>query len=413
MSLKETILKIPLVCGVYLMKSKQRQVIYVGKAVNLRRRVQSYFKENHPDPKTGKLAADISYVDFIETSSEAEALILEASLIKKYAPKYNIDLRDDKSFPYIEITGDEFPRIFLSRPRKKNKTSKYFGPYTEPRLAREALSLIRKIFHFRSCKALPGKVCLDHHLGLCDGPCEGKVSKEEYKMIVKKISLILEGKKDDLYRGLSKEMDKAAQNEDFELAAKARNQMLALGALYSGAKDMNYYKEAEQLKMVLGLKNSPLRIEAFDISNTMGAQSAGSMVSFFNGKPDKSNYRRFRIRETEGIDDYKMISEVVRRRYKRVKEEKGLLPDLIVIDGGKGQLSAAQKELAALELNVPMVSLAKQEEEIYLPNKSRPVKMPPDSLGLQLLQRVRDEAHRFALGYHRKLRSKNVFKIGV
>ena len=195
----------------------------------------------------------------------------------------------------------------------------------------------------------------------------------------------------------------------FEEAAKVRDQLQAIGALYSGTKDINYYKEAEQLQRVLNLPRRPERIEAFDISNIMGQQAVGSMVSFFNGKPDKTNYRRFSIKEVEGIDDFKMIAEVVRRRYTRLKRENLPFPDLILIDGGKGQLSAACEELKRLEVSIPIISLAKREEEIFLPNKRSPVILPRESLGLKLLQRVRDEAHRFAVSYHRLKRKKDVF----
>ncbi len=221
--------------------------------------------------------------------------------------------------------------------------------------------------------------------------------------------LILEGKKDTLCRNLKKDMERYSQNKNFEKAAKVRDQIRAIGALYSGTKDVNYYKEAEQLQRALNLPRVPERVEAFDISNIMGNQAVGSMVSFFNGKPDKNHYRRFRIKEVKGIDDFKMMAEVIRRRYGRLKREGLLFPDLILVDGGKGQLSSAVDELKALELEIPIISLAKREEEVFLPNKRNPVVLSSDSLGLKLLQRVRDEAHRFAVSYHRLLRNKNVF----
>jgi excinuclease ABC subunit C len=205
---------------------------------------------------------------------------------------------------------------------------------------------------------------------------------------------------------LKKEMELLAGAQQFEQAVKVRDQLRALGALYSGTKDVNYYKEAEQLQRALGLPRAPERIETFDISNIMGRQAVGSMVSFLYGKPDKKNYRRFRIRDVRGIDDFKMIAEVVRRRYRRLRNEGLVFPDLIVIDGGKGQLSAALTELRALGVEIPVVSLAKREEEVFVPKKRAAVRLSLNSLGLKLLQRTRDEAHRFAISYHRQLRAK-------
>ena len=400
---------LPLTSGVYLMKDARGEVIYAGKAVCLRERVRSYFRKKKAMSKTGFLVEEIAYIDCIQTFSEAEALILEASLIKKYQPKYNVDLRDDKTYPLIEVTGDTYPKIVVVRPRKKNPRSAYYGPYINPKLVREALTIIRKIFHYRACEPFPNKECLDAHIGLCDAPCIKNITAREYKKNIRRVRLILEGKKDQLYRSLQKEMERCARERKFETAAKLRDQIRAIGALYSGTKDINYYKEAEQLHRVLYLPRRPDRLEAFDISNIMGNQSVGSMVSFLNGKPDKSNYRRFRIKDVEGIDDFKMIAEVVRRRYSRLKREGALFPDLIVIDGGKGHLSAACEELKVLEVSVPIISLAKREEEIFLPGKRKPVILSKDSLGLKLLQRLRDEAHRFAVAYHRKLRTKAAF----
>lgn len=412
MDIKEKLKSIPFSSGVYLMKGPQNTVIYVGKAVSLRKRVQSYFRKPSASPKTDLLVSEIRDIDYIETASEAEALILEASLIKQYKPKYNIELRDDKSYPYIEISCEEFPKISVMRLYKKEESAlknTYYGPYVEPRLIREALTIIRKIFHFRTCDPLPKKACLDYHMGLCDAPCEALIGKKEYSKIIKNVCLILEGKKDALYKNLRSEMELLSQKKDFEGAAKVRDQIRAIGALYSGTKDINYYKEAEQLQRALNLPKRPDRIEAFDISNTMGEQAVGSMVSFLNGRPDKSNYRKFRIREAGQIDDFKMIAEVVRRRYQRLKNERLMFPDLIVVDGGKGQLSSAKAQLNALELEIPVISLAKREEEIFLPHRREAVVLPHDTLGLQLLQRIRDEAHRFAVSYHRTLRRKNVF----
>jgi excinuclease ABC subunit C len=271
------------------------------------------------------------------------------------------------------------------------------------------LVIIRKIFPFRVCEPFPTRECLDFHMGLCLAPCVGSMTKQDYMKNIRHICLILEGKKDQLYKNLRNDMEELSREQKFEDAKRVRDQLRAIGALYSGTKDVNYYKEAEQLQRALNLPKLPERIETFDISNIMGNQAVGSMVSFFQGKPDKNNYRRFKIRDVEGIDDFKMIAEIVRRRYKRLKNEQKPYPDLIVIDGGKGQLSAACEELKKLDVDIPIMSLAKREEEVFVPNKRSPVILRHDSLGLKLLQRVRDEAHRFALKYHHLLRTKGVF----
>ncbi|MFH1359775.1 MAG: excinuclease ABC subunit UvrC [Candidatus Omnitrophota bacterium] len=417
MDISQKIKDIPSTSGVYLMKNKAAQVIYIGKAVSLRKRIQSYFRKSpHDLPKTNKLVSEIEDIAVIRTDSEAEALILEASLIKRYRPKYNIELRDDKSFPSIEITKEKFPLIRVIRPQSQKRKkrakvkapSQYYGPYVSAGLIREALIIIRRIFPFRTCCPLPKKECLDAQMGLCEAPCAGKISVWDYAKDIRNVRLILEGKKDILYKNLMKDMERLARKKDFEEAAKVRDQIRAIGALYAGTKDMNYFKEAEQLQRALHLSRRPERIEAFDVSNLMGEQAVGSMVSFLNGRPDKNHYRRFRIRDVQGIDDFQMIAEIVRRRYRRLKNEKRMFPDLIIIDGGKGQLSSAQKTLDQEDIQIPIISLAKQQEEIFLPNRKQPLILPMDSLGLKLICRIRDEAHRFAIAYHRLLRKKEV-----
>ncbi|MBF0489685.1 MAG: excinuclease ABC subunit UvrC [Candidatus Omnitrophica bacterium] len=412
MDVKAKVKLLPLTSGVYLFKDKNDQIIYIGKAVSLRRRVESYFRGNQQSLKTDLLVEHICDVQFIPTHSEAEALILEASLVKQHQPKYNIELKDGKTYPYIQMTKEEYPLVSVVRLNmRKNKNIKadFYGPYVNPTLIREALGIIRRIFHFRSCESLPHKPCLDFHIGLCEAPCVGKISKQEYARNIRHVRLILEGKKDDLYTDLQQEMELLARQKNFEAAAKIRDQIRAIGALYSGTKDVNYFKEAEQLERAFGLERALERIECFDISNIMGQQSVGSMVSFANGKPDKSNYRRFRIKTVEGIDDFQSIAEIVRRRYSRLKKEGLAYPDLIMIDGGKGQLAAAIAVLKELGVEIPIISLAKREEEVFLPAKRNPILLSKESLGLKLLQRVRDEAHRFAITYHRKLRDKHVF----
>ncbi len=409
--IRQKIRILPFTSGVYLMKDGRGEVIYAGKAVCLRKRLQSYFRRREmPFSKTDMLAGEIADLDYIETASEAEALLLEAGLIKQYKPKYNVELKDGKSYPFIEITKETFPLISVARPRTRLKGARYYGPYVNAKLIREALMILRKIFPFRTCDPFPKKECLDYHIGLCGAPCIGEIGVKEYAQNIKNVCLILEGKRDILFKNLKTRMEISSRRREFERCARLRDQLRAVGALYSGTRDINYYKEAEQLKRLVNLPCLPMRVEAFDISNIMGHHPVGSMVSFFNGKPDKANYRRFRIKEVDGIDDFRMIAEIVRRRYRRLKDESLGFPDLIVIDGGKGQLSAASCELASLRVEIPILSLAKREEEVFLPNRRNAVILAAHSLALQLLQRVRDEAHRFAISYHRQLRRKNVFE---
>ncbi len=409
MDIKTEIKLLPTTSGVYLFKDAAGKVIYVGKAINIRKRVGSYFRKTGQSFKTDILVGHIADIDTVQTSSEAEALLLEASLIKQYQPKYNVELKDGKTYPFIQITKDGFPLVSVVRKNARkhnNPDAEFYGPYVNPALIREALQIIRKIFPFRTCVPFADHLCLYYDLGLCQGPCEGKIGKQEYARNIRNIKLILDGKKDDLYRHLREEMEERSRLKDFEGARTVRDQIRAIGALYSGTGDVNYYKEAEQLQRAVGLARAPLRIECFDISNIMGQQPVGSMVSFLNGKPDKNNYRRFRIKTVSGMDDFRMIAEVVRRRYARLQKEKAGFPDLIVIDGGKGQLGAAMGELKKLNLSLAVIALAKREEEIFIPSKRLPIKLAHDSLGLQLLMRLRDEAHRFGLKYHILLRGK-------
>ncbi len=408
MDLQARIKTLPLTSGVYLFLDEEGRVLYVGKAVSLRRRVASYFRGRIADPRIRRLAAEVRSIDIRPTESEAEALLLEAGLIKKHRPRFNIDLRDDKSYPCISITDEPFPRVAVVRPRRREEGAGYYGPYVNPRRIREALGIIRKIFPFRTCDPLPAKACLDHHLGLCGAPCIGATGPREYRRNIRRVRAILEGRKDDLYRDLRRQMERLSRARRFEEAAVVRDQLRAVGALYSGSGKLSAYKEVEQLQRSLGLPRPPERIEAIDISNTMGEKAVGALVSFFNGRPEKSRYRRFRIREVSGIDDFRMIAEVVRRRFRRIKAEGGGFPDLLVIDGGKGQLAAACRVLRELDVHVPILSLAKREEEVFLPRRKDPVILPRESLALRLLQRVRDEAHRFAVGYHRRLRRRGL-----
>lgn len=393
--------------GVYIFKDSRGKIIYIGKARSLRKRVRSYFNRRL-DSKTQAMAARIADIEYRRTASEAQAQILEASLIKAHQPKYNIDLKDDKSFPWIRITNEKFPVVSICRVRRPEKPcrSLYFGPYTNANLLRQALRLIRKVFGFRSCAKMPSKPCLYYRLKACPAPCAGKISIRQYNDIIRQIELFLNSRHEELISRLSIKMQDFSRQKKFEKAAVLRDKIGVLSALAGREEGFNCYEEMEDLKRLLKLKKAPLRIEAFDISDISGRQAAGSMVSFYKASPDKDNYRRFRIRSAGKIDDYAMITEVINRRYSRLLKENRLLPDLILIDGGKGHLLTAQRELFKLGVSLPLISIAKQEESIYIPGKKLPVKLSSDTPALNLLRRVRDEAHRFALKYHHLLRRK-------
>ncbi|MDD5595892.1 MAG: excinuclease ABC subunit UvrC, partial [Candidatus Omnitrophica bacterium] len=292
--------------------------------------------------------------------------------------------------------------------KREEVNARYFGPYTSAKLLREALKIIRKYFPYRSCKQLPKEACIYYRLGLSPGPCIGKVNKREYARTIRNISLLLEGKTEVLIKNLSRQMLIKAKGHDFEDAAKIRDQIGVLGQVLPNSPGPYSQNEIEDLKQVLKLDKLPWRIEAFDISNISGKEATGSMVSFYRGNPDKNNYRHFRIKTVSEINDYKMLAEVVNRRYSRLVREKLSLPDLILIDGGKGHLFTAQQELEKLGLSIPLASIAKEQENIYLKGRYAPLKLNPRTPALNLMRRVRDEAHRFAVSYHHILRRKKI-----
>jgi excinuclease ABC subunit C len=553
--LKEQLSSIPPKPGVYLMADVNGKVIYVGKAVNLRNRVRSYFHASADhSPKTHYLRQDIADLDFIVTASELEALILECNLIKKYQPRYNVRLKDDKRYPYIKITWQEpYPRIFTVR-RMQKDGAKYYGPFTATWAVSQTLDLLRKIFPYLTCKReITGqdkRACLYYHIGRCPGPCIGAVSQEEYRALANQICRFLEGKSEEIIDDLRSQMKAASERLEFERAAALRDQIVALervterqrlvpsaladedviafarqdgdacmqvffirrgkliGREYfvlEGTADEDarlimtsfvkqFYDKAAyvpsevllqsdideamiiqswlrskrgtkvtlkvprrgqkkelvqmaaenaaetlahlraqwlldegksvealaELQEHLELAQPPARIECYDISNIQGKAATGSMVVFVKGVPRKSDYRRFKIRTVEGADDYAMMQEVLRRRFRRAAGEtkkKGelaedkpwaILPDLVVVDGGKGQLNAALEVMDEYGLReaVPVASLAKEREEVFVPGQPDPILLPRGSQGLFLMQRIRDEAHRFALQYHRRLREK-------
>lgn len=535
-TLQEKLTLLPTKPGVYLMKNKRQQIIYVGKAINLKNRVRQYFQSsrNH-SAKTIAMVSHIEDFETIITNNELEALILECNLIKKHHPKYNIMLRDDKTYPYLKITlNEQFPRIVISR-RVIKDGSRYFGPYTSSTALKETLKLLRKLFPLRTCKHLGDRPCLEYHIKRCLAPCAKHIDEINYRKMVQAVCWFLEGKSESIEQDLNLQMQTAAENLNFELAAKLRDQLLSIRQIMAKQKilidagDMDaigiatnnygscielffirngkmlgrnqfllnneqdeslenmliaflkqYYNDAvnipqeilipqeiaeidllqtwlnsekkvktkilspkrgvkkdilnmarenaekylhEQenklkdikarslgavydLQKYLKLPNPPLRMECFDISHIQGSETVASMVVFQDGKPDKNSYRRFKINSTEGKpDDFLSMREVTSRRYGNLPSKD--LPDLIIIDGGKGQLNSALEIIrSAGHYTVPVVGLAKQFEYIFTEYSSNPIILPRQSDALFLVQSIRDEAHRFAITYHRKLRTK-------
>ncbi len=549
-SLKEKLETLPTDPGVYLHKNSEGKILYVGKAKNLRNRVRQYFQKSRPQiPRIERLISQISDIELLITDSEVEALILEANLIKKYTPRYNVSLKDDRSYPYIVVTNEPFPRVFVTR-RIVRDGSKYFGPYTDVTSVRAALKTIHEIFKTRSCNyhidedviaRKKIRVCLDYHIKKCDGPCEGLISRQKYCEMISGVEQLLKGKINDLVTTLESRMQQHVEQLEFEAAAELRDKINALRVYtekqsvvdlehserdvvaYAIEKDdacgvifkirdgkvvgrqhfymsnvegrekgeilesllERYYLEAEDipteilladsldtmdilskwlsekscqqvsvgtpsnedqkrlikfcqanarylleelkvqklkyeelipksvaaLQRDLQLAKTPRRIECFDISNIQGSDTVASMVVFEDGKPKKSGYRKFKIKTVEGQNDFGSMREVIERRYRRLIEEKGNFPDLIVVDGGKGQLSSAVEVLHRLDITgQPIIGLAKRLEEVFLPAQSEPFQLPKTSSGLRLLQRLRDEAHRFAITYHRRLRSRRTLQ---
>jgi len=423
--------------GIYLMKDRFGRVIYVGKARSLRKRVSQYF---HPSRRHGwdlKLQALIEAIhdfDVHVVRSEPEALLLEGKLIKEFQPRYNVSFRDDKRFLLVKVNlNDPIPRFTLTR-LKQDDGCRYFGPFANSGAARRTLALVRKQFNLRGCRPLTPteqdyKHCLFAHLKFCTAPCIGNVSREQYLAQVLAACDFLSGQCEEMIAQLEAEMRQAAGAEDFEKAAQIRDLVADLRRTtqktekferlpYSLPLALDPQRDLGELARVLGLPASPQRIEGFDISNISGTFAVASLVSFRNGRPDRANYRRFRIKTVEGQDDFACMAETVRRRYSRLLRESGgrgqspepaKLPDLIVIDGGKGQLNAAGIELAKLGLaHIPIIGLAKEHEEIYRPGEGEPLRLSHESGALKLLQRVRDESHRFANTYNAQLRLKKI-----
>ncbi|WP_288578814.1 excinuclease ABC subunit UvrC [uncultured Methanobrevibacter sp.] len=512
--------------GVYIMRDANDEIIYIGKAKNIISRVRSYFREKLDRPKTQILMSHFDSLEYIVTNSEKEALILEATLIKKHRPRYNVQLKDDKRYPYVKITNEKYPRLIITRNITKNGI--YYGPFTDVTSVKKTVKFLKSLFKIRTCRNMDGP-CLNSQIDLCYAPCSGEISKEEYDEIINKIDLFFQGKYSVIVKNLKKEMAEAAENEQFEKAAVLRDQITSIeeimekqfvdlvdddldqdviaiapndnevvviimpirngkivgrddflmsGSQYESNSEIlfafiqQYYgfnrhipkqillnepiddtelleewlsdlrgnkvyikvpmkgvklrlvnmaqKNAEiikhqkkamensliELKKYLKLDKLPRIIEGYDISNISGKFAVGSKVSFKDAKPNKKKYKRFKI-ETPGPNDFAMMKELLTRRLKMIDTDEE--PDLIVIDGGKGQLGMACEVLDELNLaHIPIIGLAKEFEEIYIPNSKRPIIIPKNNKALHLLQQVRDESHRFAITYHRKLRSDNI-----
>ncbi len=437
-ALREKIRHLPKTPGVYLFKDARGRVLYVGKAKDLRSRVGSYFQDSADllrtrGPEIARMAAAVVDLDFLDCDTEVDALLLENRLIKDIQPPYNERLRDDKTFPYLEITtSDDFPAVYVTR-TPRHKGSKLYGPFTSPSVLRDAVNALQKAFKFRTCELdirdgdesrRHFRPCLLHAIRQCTAPCAALISREEYHKDIQRLRKFLASKRSVLLRQMRDEMAQAAAGLRFEEAARLRDRIRAIeGLALSGDPDVDVQPEVfhidprkglERLAEVLELNGPPRRIEGIDIANLHGEESCGSLVCFIDGKPFKGGYRRFRIRTVEGIDDYAMIKEVVTRRYRYAAEGEELYPDVILIDGGLGQLHAALEAFADMNVRPPMVvSLAKREEEIYTQARARPFRLSRNDHALRLLQQVRDEAHRFAQHYHHILRRRRTFEADV
>jgi excinuclease ABC subunit C len=425
--LLEKVRQFPTSAGVYLMKDASGQVIYIGKAKNLRARVGSYFtSEAEQDPRIRDWIGWVCDVDYIETADAVAAVFTEARMIKDLRPRFNKELKDDKTFPYLQIrTREEFPRVEITR-KPRSRGVRLYGPFPSARRLRQALEALQRLFQFRTCSLdirsqEPRwrwfRPCLLYNIHRCTAPCNVRVSREEYRRQIRKLILVLEGRKDRLLRQLRRQMHAASEQLHFEKAKRLRDEIAALEQLdVRGRLDRDVQPEVFPLdpkkgllglKKVLGLPRPPRTIEGVDIAHIHGQDTVASVVTFLDGLPFKPGYRRFRIRSVEGIDDFASIREVVSRRFRRLRQEEELLPDVLLIDGGKGQLQAALQAFAALQMQPPcLLALAKQHELIYRPGVAEPIRLSRHSAALRLLQAVRDEAHRFAQHYLHLLRHK-------
>jgi excinuclease ABC subunit C len=424
----EKVHSFPQTPGVYLMKDAAGRVIYIGKAKNLRNRAGSYFlKAAAEEPRTAKLVREIRDIDYIETKNEIDAILTEARLIKDILPKFNRELRDDKTFPYLEIhVREDFPRVCFTR-EPKGHGSKLYGPFPNPRQLRGAIQVLQKIFKFRTCSLDIDaddkrwqwfRPCLLHSIEQCTAPCNLRISEEEYRKDIRRLQQVLDGKKDTLLKEMHEEMETAAKELRFEEAARLRDEIEMLNSLDKrGVLETHVQPEVfpidpkkglAGLQKVLHLPGQPRIIEGVDVAHTAGMETVASVVQFIDGLPFKPGYKRMRINGSHGGDDFAAIHEAVSRRFQHLHRENESMPDLLLIDGGKGQLNAALSALAGLQIDPPMIlALAKREELIYVMYKDEPLRLSRHSYALRLMQYVRDEAHRFAQHYHHILRRRS------
>ncbi|MCH8120517.1 MAG: excinuclease ABC subunit UvrC [Planctomycetes bacterium] len=419
--------------GLYFMKGPADKVLYIGKANNLRSRVASYFQPGGDlttsrGLKIAEMLSKVETVDFLESPNEVDAVLKEARLVKDIRPPYNTDLVDDKTFPYLEITSSEdFPGVYITR-KPRPHGSRLFGPFTGAKDLRAVLVVLQKIFKFRTCKLNIReddrkrkffRPCLLYSIKQCVAPCAARIDKREYKKIVTDLIKFLRSKRSIILRQLKKQMAEASEAFEYEKAAMFRDRIRLIERLdRRGTPDEDVQPEvfaADPTEALVQLREllqrpEPVRIiEGIDVANIAGAEAVGSLVKFIDGRPFKSGYRRFKIKTVKGIDDYAMIAEVVKRRYKYALRGEELWPDLVLIDGGLGHLRAAEKALREMKAPaITIASIAKKEEDIYLQGKNRPLKLPANSPARKLLQYVRDEAHRFAQHYHHILRGKKM-----
>ncbi|MCL1972134.1 MAG: excinuclease ABC subunit UvrC [Endomicrobia bacterium] len=427
-SKNEKLSQIPKLPGVYIMRDGIGNIVYIGKAISLKDRISSYFHADS-DSKAAAIIAAMRKIEYILCASENEALIVERQLINKVKPYFNAMWKDDKSYPYIKLTvNEDFPRLLITRKKLKDGAL-YFGPYPQAYYIKKLVRWLTKLFKMRPCKLefsqkkLPQekkvKSCMYFHTEMCHGPCLEKISSAQYKEKIKDVELFLNGKFKKLEDEWESQMYSLSAEMEFEQAKETRDRLFAIRSMGERVmiteitqedieKSVERSDSINDLKQVLGMKHMPAVIEGFDNSNIQGTNAVSSMVRFVNGLPDKKNYRRFKVKTVTGADDFATMREVVFRRYSSLIRKNEKMPDLVLIDGGKGQLGAAMNALEELQLKLPIAALAEKNEEIYLPQKDKPLILSRHSPALRLLQSVRDEAHRFAVNYHRKLREKIV-----
>ncbi|MDD5226376.1 MAG: excinuclease ABC subunit UvrC [Candidatus Omnitrophica bacterium] len=411
--MRSSVEKFPLTPGIYLMRDARGQILYIGKAKSLRKRVRSYFKVPAPIPKITILMSKVRAIDHIDTPTEVDALLLEAHLVHKHQPRYNQDLKDDKTFPLLKITREKFPRLCVTR-QKSDRKADYYGPYTDAKLLHQAVNLINDLFPIRKCQMLPKAACLYYHIGQCIAPCIKPEVKPEYDRLIDEVKRFLGGGKKSFAQYLNDRMKKASRELRFEDAQFFKEQIDALSKLKkkrflpkNPGQGISLSATIE-LKQRLKLDRIPERIVCFDVSNVQGDQAVASKVSFCRELPDKFGYRRYKITGVSGVNDYAMIAEALTRMLRGIKEgREDFIPDLIMIDGGRGHLNTAAKVLAQEGMaTIELISIAKQFEWVHSTKFRAPLVMASDSPALYLLKKIRDEAHRFAITYHRKLKSK-------